>query len=106
MQENSEPTQGNFTFAAGDVIAKLAHQNGMLLRGMFFRHLGYQVISCLCSAGHNCVWHSQLAPWVTEGNFTAKQLTSIIQKHCGTLVKHYEGQICKHSFHHYNLHRC
>ena len=35
MQENSEPTQGNFTFAAGDQIAKLAHQQGMLLRGMY-----------------------------------------------------------------------
>ena len=44
--------------------------------------------------GHNCVWHSQLAPWVTAGNFSAPELSSIITKHCGTLVRHYRGDIC------------
>lgn len=53
----------------GDVIASLAKQNGQLLRG------------------HNCVWYNQLASWVTAGNFNATELTSILQTHCGTVVR-------------------
>jgi len=71
----TEPEQGVFTFAAGDVIADMAKANGQLLRG------------------HNCVWYNQLAPWVTATNFTADELTSILQVHCGTVVEHYAGQV-------------
>ncbi|KAJ3553753.1 hypothetical protein NM688_g3451 [Phlebia brevispora] len=60
----TEPEQGVFTFAQGDVIANLARQNGQLLRG------------------HNCVWHQQLPSWVTSSNFNAAELTSVIQNHC------------------------
>ncbi|GJE91539.1 glycoside hydrolase family 10 protein [Phanerochaete sordida] len=70
----TEPEQGVFTFSAGDQIANIAKANGMLLRG------------------HNCVWHNQLPSWVSSGTFTAAQLTSVIQNHCGTLVGHYKGQ--------------
>lgn len=34
-QDATEPNQGNFTFAAGDVIANLAMKNKQLLRGKF-----------------------------------------------------------------------
>ncbi|KAJ7658421.1 endo-1,4-beta-xylanase C precursor [Mycena rosella] len=71
----TEPSQGTFTFAAGDVIAALAKNNGQLLRG------------------HNCVWYNQLASWVTAGNFNATALTSILQTHCSTVVSHYAGQV-------------
>ncbi|KAI0037194.1 endo-1,4-beta xylanase [Vararia minispora EC-137] len=71
----TEPEQGVLTFTQGDQIANLAHGNGQLLRG------------------HNCVWHQQLPSWVTSGTFTSAQLTSILQKHCGTLIGHYKGQI-------------
>ncbi|KAI1796949.1 endo-1,4-beta-xylanase C precursor [Ganoderma leucocontextum] len=71
----TEPSQGTFTFTNGDVIANLAKSNGQLLRG------------------HNCVWYNQLPSWVSGGSFTAAQLTSIIQTHCGTVVGHYKGQI-------------
>ncbi|KAJ6464876.1 beta-1,4-endoxylanase [Mycena sanguinolenta] len=71
----TEPEQGVFTFAAGDVIANLAKNNSQLLRG------------------HNCVWYNQLASWVTAGNFNASALTSILQTHCSTVVGHYAGQI-------------
>jgi hypothetical protein len=43
--------------------------------------------------GHNCVWHNQLPDWVTAGNFDKPTLLSIVQNHCGTLVKHYKGKI-------------
>ncbi|KAH9902641.1 endo-1,4-B-xylanase A [Cubamyces lactineus] len=71
----TEPSQGQFTFSGGDQIANLAKTNGQLLRG------------------HNCVWYNQLPSWVSNGKFTAAQLTDIIQTHCGTLVGHYKGQV-------------
>lgn len=70
----TEPSRGVFTFANADTIANLARNNGQLLRG------------------HNCVWHQQLPAWVTNGNFDAADLTSIIQTHCSTLVSHFKGQ--------------
>ncbi|KAF5326972.1 hypothetical protein D9619_004100 [Psilocybe cf. subviscida] len=72
----TEPDRGNFTFANGDTIVKIAESHGQLMRG------------------HNCVWHSQLPDWVTAGNFDKPTLLSIVQNHCGTLVKHYKGKIC------------
>lgn len=71
----TEPSRGTFTFAAGDVIANLAANNGQLLRG------------------HNCVWHNQLPSWVTSGGFNNATLLSIVQNHCSTLVSHYEGHV-------------
>ncbi|KAL0955070.1 hypothetical protein HGRIS_003987 [Hohenbuehelia grisea] len=72
----TEPSRGVFTFDQGDKIAALAKKNGQLLRG------------------HNCVWHNQLPAWVTDGNFDAPTLSSIVETHCSTIVKHYKGQIC------------
>ncbi|KAI0636067.1 endo-1,4-beta-xylanase C precursor [Trametes polyzona] len=71
----TEPSRGTFTFTNGDVVANLAKKNGQLLRG------------------HNCVWHNQLPSWVANGQFTAADLTDVIQTHCGTVVGHYKGQI-------------
>ncbi|TBU33420.1 endo-1,4-beta-xylanase C precursor [Dichomitus squalens] len=71
----TEPTRGTFTFSGGDQIANLAKANGQLLRG------------------HNCVWYNQLPSWVSDGTFTAADLTTVIQNHCGTLVGHYKGQM-------------
>ena len=79
MQDATEPEQGQFTFSGGDQIANLAKTNGQLLRG------------------HNCVWHNQLPSWVSNGQFTAADLTTVIQNHCGTVVGHYKGQVCKYS---------
>ncbi|KAF8150060.1 endo-1,4-beta xylanase [Crassisporium funariophilum] len=71
----TEPSRGNFTFDGGDVVVNLAKKNKQIVRG------------------HNCVWHSQLAPWVEAGNFDKPTLTSIVKEHCYTLVKHYKGEI-------------
>ncbi|KAM5537223.1 hypothetical protein V8D89_009156 [Ganoderma adspersum] len=71
----TEPTRGTFTFSGGDQIANLAKTNGQLLRG------------------HNCVWYNQLPSWVSNGQFTTADLTTVIQNHCGTLVGHYKGQV-------------
>jgi endo-1,4-beta-xylanase len=69
-----EPAPGNFTFAAGDVIANLAKQNNQLIR---------------C---HNLVWHQQLPSWVTTTKWTKESLTAALQLHVTTEVTHYKGQ--------------
>lgn len=74
----TEPTRGTFTFSGGEQIANLAKTNGQLLRG------------------HNCVWYNQLPSWVSNGQFTAADLTTVIQNHCGTLVSHFKGQVCEY----------
>ncbi|THU87259.1 glycoside hydrolase family 10 protein [Dendrothele bispora CBS 962.96] len=71
----TEPARGDFNFSGGDQIVNLARANGQLLRG------------------HNCVWHSQLPDWVSDGNFDAATLTSILQTHCSTVVGRYQGEI-------------
>ncbi|KAI0940546.1 hypothetical protein AcW1_003713 [Taiwanofungus camphoratus] len=69
----TEPEPFVFTFDAGDVIANLAHQNGMLLRG------------------HNCVWYNQLPSWVTANNYSAPELSYIVANRCETLVVAHNG---------------
>jgi endo-1,4-beta-xylanase len=69
-----EPGPGNFTFAAGDVIANLAKKNNQLIR---------------C---HNLVWHQQLPSWVTSTAWTPATLTAALQLHVTTEVTHYKGQ--------------
>lgn len=44
------------------------------------------------------MWHSQLAPWVEAGNFTAKELNEIIVNHTSTIVGHYKGDMYVLSF--------
>ncbi|TEB29856.1 family 10 xylanase glycosyl hydrolase [Coprinellus micaceus] len=73
--ETVEAQRGVFNFTGGDEILALGRRNGQLVRG------------------HTCVWHSQLAPWVEAGNFSAKELNKIIESHCGTIVRHYRGKI-------------
>lgn len=40
------------------------------------------------------MWYNQLPSWVANGQFTAADLTTVIQNHCSTLVSHYKGQVC------------
>jgi len=71
----TEPEPGNFTFAAGNVIADLAHSNGMVLRG------------------HNCVWYEELPDWVTANDYNATGLAYVVERHVSTLVGYYKGQV-------------
>ncbi|KIY64999.1 glycoside hydrolase family 10 protein [Cylindrobasidium torrendii FP15055 ss-10] len=73
--DSTEPTQGQFTFTKGDVIADLAAANGQLLRG------------------HTTVWHSQLPNWVTSGNFDNATLTGIMTNHVSKVIGHYAGEV-------------
>lgn len=72
--DQTEPTQDNFDFTNGDAITDIAGETGQLLR---------------C---HNLVWHQQLSAFVTEGTFSADELTDIMKNHITNVMQHYEGQ--------------
>jgi len=68
-----EPGFGVFNFTGGDVIAKLARDNGQVLR---------------C---HNLVWYNQLAPWVTADTWDVQNLTQMLIQHVTTEASHWAG---------------
>jgi endo-1,4-beta-xylanase len=71
--ETSEPNQNQFNFGPGDAIVNFAKARGMRVRG------------------HNLVWHSQLAGWVT--GLPTNQVQAAMENHITTEVTHYKGQL-------------
>jgi endo-1,4-beta-xylanase len=70
-----EPTRGTFNYAKGDAVVALAKANNQIVRG------------------HTLVWHSQLPSWVSNGNFSATELDSVLKHHITNEVTHYRGQL-------------
>ncbi|KAI2465759.1 glycoside hydrolase family 10 protein [Annulohypoxylon bovei var. microspora] len=70
----TEPERGVFNFTEGDIVASIASKSGKLLR---------------C---HTLVWHSQLAPWVEETEWTPEELRLIITEHITQVMGHYKDQ--------------
>ncbi|THU99112.1 hypothetical protein K435DRAFT_719999 [Dendrothele bispora CBS 962.96] len=70
--ETIEPSQNSFNFAACDFTA-----NWITSRGGKFR-------------GHTLVWHSQLAPWVS--NLKGSAVDTAMKNHITTIMKHYAGK--------------
>ncbi|OQE18216.1 hypothetical protein PENSTE_c018G03430 [Penicillium steckii] len=68
-----EPTQNQFSYTKGDVIANLAKANDQKLR---------------C---HTLVWHSQLPSWVSSGTWTNATLIAAMKNHITNVVTHYKG---------------
>lgn len=75
--ESTEPERGVFTFDDADRHVNWAVENGKNLR---------------C---HTLVWHSQLAPWVEEGNFDNATLIEIMADHINAVAGRYKGK-CTH----------
>ncbi|KAF5544858.1 endo-1,4-beta-xylanase [Fusarium napiforme] len=71
--ETVEPKQGDFVYTTADVVPDLAKKNGQILR---------------C---HALTWHSQLPKWVSDGAFSAEELTEVIEAHIANVVEHYKG---------------
>ncbi len=71
----TEPAPHQFSFCGGDQLLAFAQANGMKMRG------------------HNLVWELYLPSWLTNGNYTAAQASSILQEHIDTVVGHYKGQL-------------
>jgi endo-1,4-beta-xylanase len=70
----TEPTQGAFTFTAGDAVVTFATQNAMKVKG------------------HNLVSYSQLPAWVS--NLTsASAVQSALTSHIANVAGHYKGQV-------------
>lgn len=73
--DSTEAAQGQFTFANAEQVVRQAQKHGQMMRG------------------HNCVWHSQLPSWVSDGGFDKKTLLQIVDTHCSTVVGHFKNQI-------------
>ncbi|OLN88358.1 Endo-1,4-beta-xylanase 1-like protein 1 [Colletotrichum chlorophyti] len=72
--DSLEPSRNTFTYTRGDIVPNIAKANGQILR---------------C---HALTWHSQLPSWVSNGQWTAATLTSVIETHIANVLKHYLGQ--------------
>ncbi|KAL2257957.1 hypothetical protein VTK26DRAFT_8909 [Humicola hyalothermophila] len=69
-----EPERGVWNYTEGEIVTSKAKEHGMYLR---------------C---HALVWHSQLAPWVEEGDWTPDELRKIIVDHIEQVAGHWKGQ--------------
>ncbi|MEY2393805.1 MAG: endo,4-beta-xylanase [Acidobacteriaceae bacterium] len=69
------PTANTYDFSGGDALVSFAQAHTMAVRG------------------HTLVWHNQVPSWVTSGNYTPPQLSSILQDHITTVMAHYVGKI-------------
>jgi len=69
------PGPMTYSFGTADAIVAFAESNNMAVRG------------------HTLVWYNQLPSWVTTGNYTPDQLSSILQDHINTVVGRYAGQV-------------
>ncbi|MGW2279026.1 endo-1,4-beta-xylanase [Streptomyces sp. NPDC001770] len=71
--DTTEPVQGQFNFAKGDVITDFAAQHGQTVRG------------------HTLVWHSQLPSWV--GALPSAQVEAAMTHHITEEATHYRGAV-------------
>jgi len=69
------PERGQYDFRAADALVSLARAHGMAVRG------------------HTLVWHRQVPPWVSAGNFNPLQLNAILREHIATVMQHYAGRV-------------
>ncbi|KAJ3123154.1 hypothetical protein HK098_002153 [Nowakowskiella sp. JEL0407] len=74
--ESTEKERGKFSFEDADKVINFAKKSG-----------------CENIRGHTFVWHSQLAPWVSAGNFSSSELSSILKKHISVVGGRYKGVI-------------
>lgn len=75
--ESTQPDRGNFTFADADAVVAFAEANGQEVHG------------------HTLVWHSQLAPWVEEGNFDNATLVQIMKDHIHAVLGRYADRVTR-----------
>jgi endo-1,4-beta-xylanase len=69
----TEPQQGRFTFAQGDVVADFGQEHGQSVRG------------------HTLVWHSQLPSWVAS--LPSAQVEGAMVNHIAEVAGHYRGAV-------------
>lgn len=69
------PARDTYNFGPADAIVEFAQAHKMAVRG------------------HTLVWHNQIASWVKSGDFTADQLSTILEEHIRTVVSHFAGKV-------------
>jgi endo-1,4-beta-xylanase len=67
--------QGAYDFRQGDELVRFARAHQMKVRG------------------HCLVWGRDNPDWLTQGHFTARQLSRLLRKHITRVMKHYSGQV-------------
>jgi len=73
--ERVHPERNVYNFARVDSMLAFAEANGMGMRG------------------HTLAWHRQLAPWLTNGNWTQEEAKALFVEHINSVVGHYKGRI-------------
>lgn len=66
---------GEYNFHDADTIVNFAREHGMRVRG------------------HTLVWHKSLPDWLTAEGFTPDELVMLLQRHIGTVIGRYRGQV-------------
>ncbi|GAA2241313.1 hypothetical protein GCM10010145_04070 [Streptomyces ruber] len=73
--ESVEPSRGTYNWAEADRIVEFAEAHGQRVRG------------------HTLVWHSQNPGWLTNGTWTADELSGLLDDHIATEVGRYKGRL-------------
>ncbi len=71
----TEPAQDVYSYCGADRLVTFAETNHMYVRG------------------HTLLWHDQVPAWVTDGNFSNAELTTIAKNHIETVMGHFKGRI-------------
>jgi endo-1,4-beta-xylanase len=69
------PDRDTYDFRQGDQVARFAEAHQMKVRG------------------HCLVWGRYNPAWLTQGNFTARQLSQLLHEHITQVMKHYRNQV-------------
>lgn len=69
------PERNEYNFGPADAIVRFARRNNQAVRG------------------HVLMWHSQNPGWLEEGDFTPRELRTILREHIFTVVGRYRGKI-------------
>ena len=69
------PDRSIFNFKSGDQVVDFAKAHAMKVRG------------------HCLLWHKYNPAWLSNGKFTAGQLSLILPEHITTVMKHYASQV-------------
>ena len=70
-----EPARGEFDWRGADALVAFAKAHGQKVRG------------------HTLVWHSQLPPWLIQGQFSRQELRDLMVAHIKTEAGRYKGEI-------------
>lgn len=73
--EPLQPERDRFDFTLADQLLAFAKEHDLSVRG------------------HTLVWHESLPKWLTEGKWTADELSAIMRQHINTVLGHYRGQV-------------